>query len=334
MLCEETNVEYLCGNIPKNIRALPSGECERALHGKERAMTKLFKNKIRILIAMVGIAVVPIWAKGSGLSGSDPQQNLVQVAIAKDNDLSNLAEVPYKATNIEDCIHEKECVWYEFSKLITQSNLEKKELWRLSRWETPLQIKIIEDDGHKYQQNIHETIEILDKYFPGKISISDKKINFFIAFQTSIKDDFYNSDYDFWKGIFKQSITHIEQAINVNEQGDSHCVQVSMHNDQLKNIVGVLFVEKGHPETLTCIRKGLKSALTAPYSSQPYLAKYNAEKFADHKINKLDLFLQALLYDPNFQTNMTFSQVDSVFDQAYPDTLNRFKDQLERQVLP
>jgi hypothetical protein len=243
-------------------------------------------------------------------------------------------EVLYTATTVDECISEKECVWHEFTKLITQSNLEKKYEWRLSRWEVPVQIKIIGNNKSEYDEDINQSLEILDKYFPSKITINDKKINFFIAFTNSIKDDFYKSDYNFWQTVFKHNTVFIEQAINANDGGDPRCVQVTMHNSQFKNIVGVLFIDKKNPAIQDCIQKGLKSAWTAPYYLTPYLAKYHPENFENHNINKLDLFLQALLYDPNFQTNMTFFQVEEVFEQAYADTINRFRDQLEKLELP
>ncbi len=42
--------------------------------------------------------------------------------------------------------------------------------------------------------------------------------------------------------------------------------------------------------------------------------------------------MQALLYDLNFQTGMHYRQATEAFDQAYLDTLNRFKAQLERRA--
>lgn len=50
MNCVRKNVEYLWENITKHIMALPSGECERALHGKERGM-KLFEKFIYLISA-------------------------------------------------------------------------------------------------------------------------------------------------------------------------------------------------------------------------------------------------------------------------------------------
>lgn len=58
MNCVRKNVECLWGNITKHIRALPSWECERALHGKERAMSK--KTKIIIAVSLIYLVVVVV----------------------------------------------------------------------------------------------------------------------------------------------------------------------------------------------------------------------------------------------------------------------------------
>ncbi len=245
-------------------------------------------------------------------------------------------DAPYKATTVDECVQEKECVWYEFKRLITKSHLEDVDKWRLARWGKPVQIKIMGDDQGKHTQEITSSIEILDRYFPGRIRISDENVNFFIVFRDSIKEGFYDSDYNFWKRIFKDKMVFVEQAFDMSFEGDSRCVQLSTYNARLEYDGVILYVERDSPDIDSCIRRGLKGGLTSPYPyyHQPLFAKHNPEQFENHRINKLDLLLQALLYDPLFQTGMTLSQIEDNFSQAYAETFNTFNSQLEKEALP
>lgn len=231
----------------------------------------------------------------------------------------------YQDKTPDECIHSLECSWARFSELTITHGLNSEDSWRLSRWAGDIQVKVLGADRNQIY-TINQITKKLDEYFPWDIILSDQKVNFFIVFSDTIKQDFSQRDYNFWKSIFGEKISHIEHAMNMNSSSNSHCVQSTMHNSQHQKIVSVLFVERAPDKIEACLQRGFKSALTSSYSGDPEQF-YNRSK----KLNKLDLFLLALLYDPHFQNNMPLKQVRQNFEQAYIDTLNRFRSALETE---
>ncbi|GJL86257.1 MAG: hypothetical protein DHS20C02_20320 [Micavibrio sp.] len=73
---------------------------------------------------------------------------------------------PYKATTVDECIQEKECVWYAFSNqlgLLDHRHRPRADR-KIHKWKEPLRI-LVTGDGKKYTPGLVEVVNQLNIFF-------------------------------------------------------------------------------------------------------------------------------------------------------------------------
>lgn len=237
---------------------------------------------------------------------------------------STHADKPYKAITVDECIQEKECVWFAFEKLLLGSTQapNERQYWIFKRWEKAPSIQIM--DGDIYEDRIREVVAQINPHLPFDIQVNGEKINTFFVFADDIEEAFFKKHYDYFKSIFVTKMPLLEGLYRRNIE-KSYCKLTKLHNKQKELMASVSLLETDSQYFDECLVSNVygllsqkKSRLNMPFDwdkGPPVVQK---------EITDMDLFLLRVLYHPKFRSGMTFEQVSQQFDVVYKETLVEF----------
>ena len=236
------------------------------------------------------------------------------------------AERPYKATTVDECIQEKECVWYAFSGLATRIKIpmsyKPPEEHRIRKWKRAAQATFAtpDDNTRRYTPFLQELGTQIQPYFPYDLFIP-KPPNVFIFYSRDFKKDI--------EGVYKKDVHDIfmrdfgadgyKKLLQKNRQ----CFSYMKTYGQDRYEIGMAFIfvnPDKNPEK--CVRSQFMSilGLDAYYKDFPFsVTGPNHDDFT-----KMDLFLIELLYKPEIKPGMASVELRQVFDRIYYPSLVPF----------
>ncbi|MCK5373670.1 MAG: hypothetical protein KAJ40_00145 [Alphaproteobacteria bacterium] len=236
----------------------------------------------------------------------------------------------YKATSVDECINEKECVWHAFSK---QVGLADYGHWvvmgkSLHKWQKKMLFMAVGEAQNFLPQLTHEAIRELDIFFPYEIE-SERPPRYLMVFSDDV-----TKSLEEWKQKFSQRIVDEARSrmkynsINNIEDG---CYSISISNVGTKDISTVLtIVDTNNENAKYCMATHFYAAFGfwGYLDSQPFsfLACSSYEKI---QFTKLDKFLLYLLYRPEFKSGQNLQQIKSIFDLIYSDSKENYLSMLK-----
>jgi len=239
----------------------------------------------------------------------------------------------YKATTVDECIEEKECVWYHLL-LATQKNINLKEISNniaLSKWtdNDNVRIRIIGKEVELPKEKYENYINQISPYFPPDISIN-KQFNFVIVETDDIEKELNGEFKEIaLRTLAKDKKLQKNGIIKVDKK--AQCYNFYYVSDQKpKPIFGYFsFIKRGSQKDMeSCLKEmiyegsGLSSIYESPlYKDQRFLSKYS----------NLELFILYLFYNDNIKPDMSAKELKQAFDKIYQPSLDYFKKQKNMQ---
>jgi len=247
--------------------------------------------------------------------------------------LSLAKDKPYKATTVDECINEKECVWYAFEKHITLSDFEtveysslKDEKVSISKWEEPVTVYFNDQSNKQHLLQVAKALKQIEPYFGQPISI-DKNYNMLIMFSDDFEKDITVKYRRFFNVMFDgDKVFNWYQTYGRRKEV---CFDLSIDNTESFNVTGnIIFINKKSRLFDYCAFSTIYSALGLSSAIDDFGFSFFSSKGkgTENELTKLDLFLIYLLYQPEFQSGMGPVEARSIFDEIYPRVVNSFDD--------
>lgn len=236
------------------------------------------------------------------------------------------SEKPYKASTVDECIQEKECVWYAFSR---QLALDDYTRWvvngkSLRKWDHFLGFRA-SSNGHArpsdYLPQLHEgIIKPLEKYLPDPLTVSGK---YAIFFADDIQKTINDAVEDFNKIQIETQRT--KSQYNKEHEGNEGCYTTIMiekgHNAITR---AVTFVDTKDKKAMYCTASHFYHALGlwGHLKDQPF--SFLSDDKNQIELTELDKFLVFLLYQPEFKNGQKAQEIERVFNKIYDTTKDKF----------
>lgn len=242
------------------------------------------------------------------------------------DEIPEASERPYKATTVDECIREKECVWTAFEKFtINSEDVDPVTSSRVIRkWGEDIRIMLFGENALQYKDDIQKSIELVKPYFPYDIAIVDSRYNVSVVLTNSIEREFEDNygprlarmfQTDNFKKIYlwgKENIVGPLQRI----------VFFDHYNDNQNLGVAFSFIRTESDHTADYLKASIFDVLYQGIGSPDIeFSKYGPGIAMP---TKLDLLLMALLYDPRFYSGQSYRDVKATFEQVYPDIIKDF----------
>lgn len=227
---------------------------------------------------------------------------------------------PYKAKTTDECIRERDCVWYAFSKLANFRTMPNGSVRLISKWHENIQIVIIDDIDGSGAQKILDTINYIQPHIPYKISI-EKRFNVLILFSDDIVNDVLYKYRDEFRKTYGSDM--VAEAVIRNRTKNPGCFYAIA---QLKDggYVGgaVIISSRDEENSYQCIRNSVVkvAAFQNPIHNFPFSVA-NFPEIKGQMPTKLDSILMDMLYDPRFDQMKSANQAEHVFDEIYKEKL-------------
>lgn len=224
----------------------------------------------------------------------------------------------YKAKTVDECINERDCVWYAFSKIADFKTMSDGSIHLISKWQKDIQILVIDDKDGRGVQKIENTITAIQPHIPYKISI-EKKFNLLILFSDNIVNDVLYKYRDEFKKTYGSDI--IAQSVLRNNTGNLGCFFAAFPwQGEIYMGGGVIISNRNEETSEQCIRNSIiKSvALTRHLNNFPFSVA-NYPELKGQMPTQLDYLLMEMIYDPRFEKMEKISQTEEVFDEIYKE---------------
>lgn len=244
--------------------------------------------------------------------------------------------IPYKAKTVEECLWEKECVWYAFSGFTSVKNLTEKktafiipekkaESAYFSKWNGAVTIMSVAQGREIFPEQIDEFIKRFQPVFPYPITVKRGSHNFMIIFVDDFDRDISTTYRDALRGIFKSDLVY-QVYHEVLSDDDLGCFSFSLDDvDKLTHVFEVALVNYNHGKALYCLQDHFFKGLGFGGSVNHFPFSYVSGKAgAAQAFTDLDLFLVYLLYQPEFTPAMSEADMKSAFEKVYTKSLERF----------
>ena len=269
-------------------------------------------QKLRIITIVLSFLFIPAF--------------MVGIASVWANEKPEASARPYKATTVDECIREKECVWSAFEKFtINSEDVDPEVAQRVIRkWGEDIRIMLFGENAKKYIGDIQKAIELVQPYFPYKIEIVDSKYNASIVLTDSIERDF---EENYGPKLARMFQTDNFQRIYLwgkdNIEGPLQKMIFFDHYKDNQNLgVAFSFIKTDGDHTVEYLKANIFDLLHKEVGSPDIeFSKYGIGGVLP---TKLDLLMMALLYDPRFYSGQSYRDVQATFEQAYPDVLESF----------
>lgn len=242
------------------------------------------------------------------------------------DEIPEASERPYKATTVDECIREKECVWTAFEKFtINSEDVDPEASNRVIRkWGEDIRIMLFGENALQYKDDIQKSIELVKPYFPYNIAIVDSRYNVSVVLTNSIEREFEDN---YGPRLARMFQTDAFQRIylwgKANIEGPLQSIAFFDHYTDNQNLgVAFSFVKTGTVNSEDDIKSSIFDILHKEVGSPDIeFSKYGPGGVLP---TKLDLLMMDILYDPRFYSGQSYRDVQATFEQVYPDIIKDF----------
>lgn len=238
---------------------------------------------------------------------------LFTVTACKDSqanaDTPAAGDKPYKATTVDECIQEKECVWHAYKNIILE-----KDASNVRKWYIPIKIGVLGNNKEFAEKAVQEFSRKLPKDFPIFLGIAGEGVNFVIVVSDDFDRDLNHTYKDFFLSNFGdliyKSFEYFKPLLSRSTKPNSFGQPFLSKN---YHYIGyILFIRDA--ETVSLYGRLLN---IIGFTSPPYyldgITDYN-----DDMLNKLNFLLLEILYHPLHEDNLhDFAKHRKNFDRIY-----------------
>lgn len=233
----------------------------------------------------------------------------------------SVSEKPYKATTVDECTQERECVWHHFL-LGIQNHANPKKISNdvaLRKWVSPIRIRIIGKKEQLSAKMYQDYINQIFPYIPHEISI-ETKYNFLIVETNDIEKEI-NGEF---RQIALAALAPTESLRNsgiIKIKDNTKCHNFYLVKNE-NGIEGYLSFIKQDDEVMeSCLKEMVYEGfgLSAIHASPIFKGKKFSSQYSD-----LELFILYLFYNDSIRAGADLSEVKKNFNKLYKPALNYF----------
>ncbi len=222
---------------------------------------------------------------------------------------------PYKATTVDECIQEKECVWYHFLKAIQveDSGEHLSEIVNIRKWGADVRFRRLGVDDRVSSLKIDDLLKQLVPFVSQPVS-GNNKYNFAVVFTDDIEKELSGPFREPFRRAFGSDTlldTYKETSKNDKERCFNFYIQDIDKNMQIFSYFA--FIQKDHENIDLC----LKNVLFSGFGLWAIADDVFPESQNIHSYSKLDVLLIFMLYQDYFKSAMSFEEVKETFNKIY-----------------
>ena len=247
---------------------------------------------------------------------------LLQTACLKEK----AEEKSYKATTVEECVQEKECVGNIFAlratRILSRLNREMGNS-TLHKWSRPIRLDLKGDPKwiSKYRSVVQAKVDQIEHYTPLEIEFNETE-NFVIVFSKDFKRDIEVTYRDeFYKGLLQ--ILGEERLENLLNKVDD-CFVFTLTNPAYdpNDIRAVLSFVNPTKKPERCIKEHFLTGVGLNTTLEKFSGNFKTDNPND--FTKLDLFMLSLLYHPEMKQGLSLVKINYLFDAIHDQELEKF----------
>ena len=231
--------------------------------------------------------------------------------------------ISYKATTVDECIREMECVWYAFSQIAKFREMPDRSSRMISKWGRDIQIYTVGDSKGLHNAEIQQALDTIQPHIPIKIS-QQKPFNLLILFSDDIVNDVMNKYREEFRKTLGSDV--IASEVGRINQKDIECFFINFHSpDEGYLWFGVILTKNAPLISSWCIPNALfrttlvKDSLhDFPFSGAWGLRANNGSP------TSIDYILLDILYDPRFDGVKSLDDARPVFERVYQESLSQY----------
>lgn len=228
---------------------------------------------------------------------------------------------PYKAKTADECIQEKECVWYHFILAAQASPLDNlfSENLNIKRWETPVRMKFFSKDNLVSEKKVDSYFRQLAPFITRQMLVH-KKYNYLIMETDNIERELA-VEFDGTFKIFFGANPVLKAFQESKDPEKNNCHYVHVQNPQKNNEIYFYlgFVNKDNPHFQRCVKELFYTGFGLSFYPDGTLLDETKET---DQYSKIQLFVLLLLYQDEFKSGMSYADLKQNFDDAYQKTLD------------
>lgn len=261
---------------------------------------------------MKRLAFIAFIALLAGLTGLFAQQERFPSSAAQ----ASQSQVPYKATTVDECVHERKCALYAFTKALERPGISALTDPVVKKWNGPIKVLIFGDQADALKAKVEVVFKKLDPYFPYPIQILSEsesdKANYVIV----SSQDFYKDLTVTHKSFFEKfAFGEVAQAYkNKPHFGQSFHESFPGSDKNGFYVVCATFLKPGYENQLGEIF--LRNISFTQPLFMPELTDYKSDQ-----LNNLHFLLLKILYHPDIKTKFTALEAGNVFNRLFPTIL-------------
>lgn len=230
------------------------------------------------------------------------------------------SDKPYKARTADECIHEKECVWYVLDKYTLRPNQTEGDDEKLILWTRDVRVITIDDKAvaTSLRSEVAEFLKPINAITPMDVRV-DKTANIFLI----VTDDIVGSYRSHYFSLFDKVLSAYDMrrkgmSINAIAEVDMPCVSINNIGIATQSYSNVIVFIRTRNLSQNCWKLALYGGLGAQNVVDVF-----PQKGTD--LNALQLFIIEILYHQKVKSGMTIGAFKNAFDDVYADVLKERK---------
>ena len=228
----------------------------------------------------------------------------------------SLSDKPYNAKTVEECIHEKECVWHHFLLAIQAAPVKQaaSENINLKKWTKPVRYRRVGKSEAASSQIINGHINQILPFFHQKFTANDK-FNFLIVVTDDIEGELSGEFKPLFDQMFGKDAVLTAYQRDVQENNKKcHYIHLQDSKKNFEIFSYFAFIQKDHSDIEACLKEVIYAGFGMSSLKFSPIVKTHSDS---NTYSKLELVLLHMLYQDYFRSGMSLSQVRQVFDKIY-----------------
>lgn len=228
----------------------------------------------------------------------------------------------YKATTVDECIQEKECVWYHFllATQVKQKDSNPTEEINIKKWTEPLLVRPVVKAGHTEPSALTSYLEQIIPFMMTDVKIS-QKYNYLVL----ITDDTDAELRGGLKTIFDSTVgSGVVQSVydNLRTDYEKKCFYVPIqHTEDPQNLAKygalqryVAVIQSDISDMKKCLREVVYAGTGLVDIADSALVK---KHYSSSDYSLLELMLIFIFYQDYYRPGMSYDEIKVAFDSNF-----------------
>lgn len=230
---------------------------------------------------------------------------------------------PYKASTVDECIYEKECVLWAFERAIKRPHYNNHRNAVIKKWENDINILTLGDQEKLYKNYLQKISERLVRHFPHKFNLDTENANVTLLISTDFSYDLFVTYRTIFEDLFLQNLFNaFKNDVHIGDSKvDIYCRSFPFFDNSGKIFRTAMFVNDKGNQIEKCFDSTIffNLGFTSTNFAFPQFPSDDYDS-----LNDLHLFLIHLMYQTKITGGMTFKEALQVIESDYYTALQEF----------